>query len=121
MARYVILWHESGPALDRPSHFDLLFEDVTDARAWFLEQEISPGITLIADELPRHRLHYLNYEGLISNDRGAVTRWDGGDYHLLVASENQFEVNLLGSRLSGTMRLTREAHKKWRLLFEAAN
>lgn len=121
MPRYVILWHEAGPALNRPSHFDLLFEEMSDARAWFVEQVVVSGTELAAEELPRHRLHYLTYEGPISRDRGAVSRWDHGEYRLLHASEDHFEVHLHGQRLEGTLQLARRAQKKWRLLFKAAN
>ena len=120
MPRYVILWHEAGPALGRPSHFDLLFEEGLDARAWCIEQEITPSKVHIASELPRHRLHYLTYEGPISGNRGAVTRWDSGDYEALLTTIDCFEVRLRGQRLNGTLQLSHEANEKWRLQFKAA-
>lgn len=120
MPRYVILWHEAGPALGRRSHFDLLFEEGSDARAWCVEQEIKPGQKLTANELPRHRLHYLTYEGPISGNRGTVTRWDSGDYETLMTTADCFEARLHGHRLNGTLQLTRKANEKWRLQFQAA-
>lgn len=120
MPRYVILWHESGPALGRPSHFDLLFEEGSDARAWCVEQEVTPSQVLMAHELPRHRLFYLDYEGPVSQDRGAVTRWDWGVYEVLLTTSDRFEAHLHGQRLHGELQLICQANEKWRLHFQAA-
>lgn len=117
MPRYVILWHEAGPALGRPSHFDLLFEEGPDARAWCVDEEIAADQELAASALPRHRLHYLTYEGPISGGRGAVTRWDYGEYTPLQSAPDLFEAALQGARLNGTLKLNRDTNEKWRLTF----
>ena len=116
MPRFVILWHEAGPGLARASHFDLLFEEEGDARAWFVERMIEPGVELSAGELPRHRLFYFDYEGPISGNRGAVSRWDSGTYHAVRSGEDFFEVELLGARLMGSLRLYRD-RVVWKLRF----
>jgi DNA polymerase Ligase (LigD) len=116
MPRYVILWHETGPALGRPSHFDLLLEEGPDARAWCIEQEITPNQLLTATELPRHRLHYLTYEGPISGNRGTVTRWDWGEYRLLESLEHRIRVEVTGQRLVGAISLDKAA-EQWQLRY----
>lgn len=116
MPRYVILWHEAGPTLGRPSHYDLLFEEGVDARAWCIVQEIKPSQPLTATELPRHRLHYLTYEGPISGNRGAVTRWDFGEYRLLESLENRIRVDVIGQRLLGEITLIK-APNDWQLRY----
>lgn len=114
MPRFVILWHEAGPKLGRPSHFDLLFEQGGDARAFCIESPLKPGCELAADELPRHRLHYFDYEGPILGERGFVTRWDKGEYETLAESLEQFIVRLRGERCNGVLSLTRQ-NNAWRL------
>jgi hypothetical protein len=118
MPRFAILWHEAGPRLARSSHFDLLFEDGSDARAWFVDQVIAPNREISAAELPRHRLFYLDYEGPVSGDRGSVTRWDFGEYVMLHTASDHFEAQLQGQRLQGFLRLNRAAAGAWRLRFE---
>lgn len=119
MPRFVVLWHKAGPALDRASHFDLLFEDGESARTWSVENQIESGIDQVAIELPRHRLHYFEYEGPLSNDRGSVSRRDQGNYQLLRATDDQFQIEIDGKQLQGKLRFTRIDRERWNLRFEA--
>src|SRR5688572_25246484 len=77
--RYVVLWHHG---IDEP-HFDLMFETSPGsrlatwrARQWPLRTRVT--IEHIAD----HRREYLDYEGPLSGDRGAVNRIARGTHTL---------------------------------------
>lgn len=71
--RFVILTH------DHPfDHWDLMLEAGGVLRTWRLLCEPAPDRIIGAEPLPDHRLHYLDYEGPVSGDRGTVTRWDAG-------------------------------------------
>jgi len=74
-SRYVLLTH------DWPHrHWDLMLEQEEDLKTWRLESEPVLNQWITATPLPPHRLAYLDYEGPVSGGRGAVTRFDYGDY-----------------------------------------
>jgi hypothetical protein len=102
MPRFAILDH------DHPfRHWDFLLEAGDVLRAWRLLAEPQPGRPIPAEPLPDHRLHYLDYEGPISGDRGRVARWDAGtfDWELDVADEVRCQ--LAGGRMCGLVTLRR--------------
>jgi hypothetical protein len=74
MPRFVILEHDH-PAL----HWDLMLEADDVLQTWRLanppEMESGP---IYATALGDHRIMYLEYEGPVSGNRGAVRRWDAG-------------------------------------------
>ena len=73
--RYVVL-HHTG--VERP-HFDLMFESEPGAQLTTIrcgEWPIQPSTQL--ERLPDHRRAYLEYEGPLSGDRGAVKRIASG-------------------------------------------
>ncbi len=79
LPRWVLLYHQSGPGLGRPSHWDLLIQngDLLDAWAFDsnpLEHSPCDGICLKS-----HRLKYLEFEGDLSDNRGAVARISEGN------------------------------------------
>jgi hypothetical protein len=80
-----------------------------------------PAVEIEARQLPDHRLAYLDYEGPVSGDRGAVTRWDAGEYRLEVGDDERWIATLSGRRLKGRMTLARrgEGHL-WTVSFAAA-
>jgi hypothetical protein len=100
--RFVVLEHD-WPAV----HWDLLLECGPVLRAWRLLAEPSPGRAVPAEPNYDHRLLYLDYEGPLSGDRGRVRRWDAGTYEGELADE--WEVRLIGKRLSGVARMARTA------------
>src|SRR5690606_18886921 len=75
MPRFVILEHDH-PYL----HWDLLLESGESLRGWRLANPPGSDGRILAEPLPDHRLVYLDYEGPVSGDRGAVKRWDAGEY-----------------------------------------
>lgn len=75
MPRIAILRHDA-PFL----HWDLLLETGDVARAWRLLRNPAIEEPIAAEELPDHRLLYLDYEGPVSNDRGTVAAIFRGEY-----------------------------------------
>jgi hypothetical protein len=73
--RFVILEHDH-PFL----HWDLLLEEEFSARTWRLLRRPCLGEPIRAEQLPDHRLMYLDYEGVVSGDRGIVKRLLAGTY-----------------------------------------
>ncbi|RLS54554.1 MAG: hypothetical protein DWH91_11470 [Planctomycetota bacterium] len=94
--RFAILTH------DHPfRHWDLLLESGEVAATWRLREEPGPGKTVPAERIADHRQLYLDYEGPVSGDRGTVTRWDAGTYHLQEQGIHVWRVILRGQRLCG--------------------
>ena len=122
MARYVILRHETPPGYPRPTHWDLLLETGPCLRAWAMAEEPQADREIAAKSLPDHRLAYLDYEGPVSGDRGAVSQWDAGTVQWQQVSDETVEAKLDGHRLCGVVRLTRAAGTPltWTFLFRCA-
>lgn len=87
--RFVILEH-NHPFL----HWDLLLEEGFSARTWRLLRRPCPGEPIAAEPLPDHRLTYLNYEGLVSGDRGHVKRVIAGTYEPLRDQPGEIKLRL---------------------------
>ena len=103
MPRYVILDH------DWPTrHWDLFLEEGDALLAWRLLGEPRLGATVPAERLADHRKLYLDYEGPVSGDRGAVTRWDAGTFEWIERSTEALELSVNGAKLVGRLRLVRE-------------
>lgn len=121
MPRFVVLRHELPAGRSRGSHWDLMFEEGSVLRTWATECEPQMAADSDAMQLPDHRLAYLEYEGPVSGDRGSVTRWDAGEYHLESESPSEIRMRLAGARLVGLLTLVRrdaEGHS-WRVSFGA--
>ncbi len=126
MPRYVILHHEMPTASQRATHWDLMLEWGDVLRTWELPREPAVPLACQAARLADHRKDYLEYEGPVSNDRGTVTRWDEGNYHVDHEQPGRLVVTLAGQRLGGGVRLSLEgplpadsAHL-WTVSFSAA-
>jgi hypothetical protein len=103
MPRFAILRHEDPRGL----HWDLLLETGAVLRTWALPQAPGPGVEMTARALPDHRLLYLDYEGPISGDRGAVSAWDRGVYGCQQQSDAELAIELSGGRIRGRATLRR--------------
>ena len=93
-------------------------------KTWALPRPPGAGVEMDCEALADHRLAYLDYEGPISGERGAVTRWDRGTYTLERQSDAEWAVMLAGEKLAGQATLLRSADdpKRWRFhLAEAAH
>jgi hypothetical protein len=119
--RFVILWHSlpsdfagqtSQSRSDssqwvggqRVSHFDLMFEFGDALKTYELLRLPIPGERIPVQNLADHRLHYLDYEGPVSNNRGHVTRWAKGTYRTIRSGFNEHDekkwiVDLFSDRL----------------------
>ena len=112
MPRFVILRHDSPQGV----HFDFMLEAGGVLKTWALPQPPQAGVEIECNALGDHRLAYLDYEGPISGERGAVTRWDRGNYTIERQSDAEWTVELAGETLKGQATLLRstEDPKRWR-------
>ena len=102
-------------------HWDLMLEHEGRLTTWAIDAPIVSGKRLPARSLAPHRLHYLDYEGPISNERGEVRRIDCGTYATLVWAEGCVVVHLDGDQLKGQAMFSREAGGGWSFFFEPGN
>ena len=115
MPRCAVLIHDSPRGL----HYDLLLETGDVLRTWALPQAPDATAEMTREALPDHRLHYLEYEGPVSDRRGTVTRWDTGTYELRRLDKDELTVELAGEKLAGQALLKRSAAdpQSWRFSF----
>ena len=79
-SRFVLLRHEYPLGHERTSHWDLMLEQDGKLLTWALSKSLQPGTTIAAQQLPDHRIEYLDYEGPVSRGRGSVSRVLKGNY-----------------------------------------
>lgn len=120
--RFALLRHELPAGHERPPHFDLLLEHEGIAWTWELGQLpvawCKQGVEgpVAATRLPDHRLHYLEYEGPISGDRGWVTRLAGGACHWVNSAGEALRAQLICPEWSTQVLLVDlQAENGWRL------
>src|SRR6187455_3422418 len=76
--RFCILLH------DHPYwHWDFLLEHKDHALCWRLLRKPCCDEPIAAEQLPPHRLMYLDYSGPVSNDRGTVKLIDHGTFQII--------------------------------------
>jgi hypothetical protein len=107
MPRFVILRHDCPSGHERGLHWDFMLETGDVLRTWALAEPPAEAIAIAAEALPDHRLAYLDFEGPLTGDRGAVTRWDQGSYELVSQRDGELVVELFGERLEGLVTLSR--------------
>jgi hypothetical protein len=107
MPRFVILQHEPAKFSPRLLHWDLMLEQGDALRTWALEQAPTTKGEINARRLADHRLAYLIYEGPVSGNRGAVFRWDQGEYEITYESEHEIAFEIRGEKLNGAALLSR--------------
>ena len=122
--RYVLLRHECDN-IRGGSHWDLMLQRGNVLATWALE--VLPGDWRPSQEaagknnqvsavrLPDHRLHYLDYEGPISGDRGSVQRVADGEFEWAAWDEAQAEIRFLSGTFAGTAKLEQIEGETWRL------
>ena len=98
--RLVILEHDH-PFL----HWDLLLEEEYSARTWRLLRKPCLGEPIAAEPLPNHRLMYLDYEGVVSGDRGTVKRFLAGTYQPLSDQTDVLAFVLLDNSFAKSVRM----------------
>ncbi len=126
--RFALLRHEVPAGYERASHWDLLLEHEGIALTWELAdlplawcQQGALG-PLVALRLPDHRLHYLDYEGPVSGDRGWVTRQAGGTCRWESLQPDSLRVQLTCPAWSTQVSLVDlQADNRWHLDILAAS
>jgi hypothetical protein len=108
MPRFVILEHDH-PFL----HWDFMLEAGDGLRTWRLLARPEAGKTIPAEALGEHRKAYLDYEGPLSGNRGAVKRWDAGTFEWQTQAAELVAVHLTGQALRGRAALQRTAAGEW--------
>lgn len=109
MPRFVVLHHLTPPAGPCEPHWDLMLERDGTLETWALPAPPTPDSTQSGQRLPDHRIHYLDYEGPISGNRGTVKRWDWGTYLLLDSRPDSREIQLSGQQHAVHLLLRRQA------------
>jgi hypothetical protein len=139
MPRFVLLYHKLPPGSARESHCDLMLEVGDVLRTWSFaalpstwrnladsasahEICIAGTNVVVAQQLPDHRLAYLEYEGLVSEGRGHVSRLDAGTFQKIRQSTQKWAVELSGTHIRGQLSLEygAETGANWLLTFLAA-
>ncbi len=118
--RFVVLRHETPPNYPRGLHWDFMVEVDGALRTWALAREPVADTAIEAEELPAHRLEYLEFEGAVSGDRGTVVRWDQGTCAVLRDDADHLELKMHGQRLRGVARGRRSdpSAQRWTFSFD---
>jgi len=100
--KFVILFHETPRGDDRPSHWDLMWEedDESPLTTFAIYGEPAVGQQCSAEPLAAHRREYLQYEGEVSGGRGVVTRVHSGEVDIIVCEACRVELRLQSATLS---------------------
>jgi DNA polymerase Ligase (LigD) len=112
MPRFAILEH------DYPvPHWDLFLEAGDILRSWRLLAPLEPGLAVPAEPIGNHRLRYLDYEGPVSGNRGAVVGVDRGTFATEVDGPELVSIRIAGQRFVGRVTLQRMA-EGWTCQFD---
>jgi len=118
MPRFVVLLHETPSGYARPTHFDLMLESGEVLLTWSLAEIPTSGTVVAAEQLPDHRLMYLDYEGPVSNDRGNVRRVDRGELEWLEMTLTRYAARVRGEKIRGQLILEQDGteSQRWRVV-----
>jgi hypothetical protein len=119
MPRFVILRHDMPSGGSRGLHWDLMLEERQALRTWALAAAPRHNVEVSAEQLPHHRISYLEFEGPVSGGRGSVARWDWGEYELCEEGPASLRIELRGQRLRCALTLDYEAGHRWTARFGA--
>lgn len=111
MRRFVILEHD-WPVL----HYDLMLEQDGVLKTWRMPGKLNTS-EMVLEQLPDHRMEYLNFEGTLTGDRGSVQRIAAGQYTRLVTNETTWNITVQGS-IQGTLLLRHISGNQWLLTAE---
>ena len=122
MPRYVLLRHDCPDDYRDGPHWDLMLELGESLLTWSLaelpaawqEEKTGPS-AVAAEQLPNHRLAYLDYEGEVAGGRGKVTRHAFGEQALSLFDNHRLEVQAISGELHGNWTLTHKEGANWRL------
>lgn len=121
MPRFVVLLHETPAGYSRPTHYDLMLEQGQMLLTWAVDRVPAVGKVVTAERLPDHRTVYLDYEGSVSGERGAVNRIDRGNFDWVSQTPERYEIIVTGQRLRGTLLFEQDANQPhlWRVALSA--
>jgi hypothetical protein len=109
--RYVILHHTD---IAEP-HFDLMFETLPGSdlatwrsHVWPIEQPIT--VTRLRD----HRRFFLQYEGVLTNQRGMVQRVADGECEVEIGEADRLRIRITSGTTPTTLRLHKISDNQWR-------
>ena len=113
IADFVVLRHEDRDGV----HFDLMIDTGAALATWKCSRppEAARDAPLDCRRIGDHRRIYLDYEGPISGDRGAVRRHDRGKCQIVERSPERWRIEFQGRRLIGHVTLSREVDESWRI------
>jgi hypothetical protein len=113
--RFVILRHQTPQG----EHFDFMLELGGVLKTWALPRPPELGAEMTCEALPDHRIEYLDYEGPVSGNRGAVTRWDQGTYTPDRHTDTEWTLRLAGEKIAARASLLRSetAPCRWQVSF----
>jgi len=83
MQRFAVLHHQPNPETTcEEEHWDVMLETDTALKTWAITPQHPAGSSFAcpAIPLPDHRKIYLEFEGNVAGNRGAVVRIDDGLY-----------------------------------------
>ena len=108
--RYVVLHHTD---IEEP-HFDLMFETLpgSDLATWRSPTwpiEDSTPVTRLRD----HRRFFLQYEGVLSQQRGAVHRVAEGECEVEVLEGDVIKIEIINGATPMTFRLSKISDNQW--------
>jgi hypothetical protein len=108
MPRFVLLLH------DHPHvHWDLMLQAGDVLWTWRLAAPPDRRERVEATRIGDHRVHYLDYEGPVSGNRGQVRREDHGHYTVLASSAGALRLRVQGERLVGVLELLHVEADRW--------
>jgi hypothetical protein len=112
MPRFALLDH------DHPTrHWDLMLERDGVLWTWRLAEPLPVGANVPAERIGDHRLLYLDYEGLVSGNRGTVVRVDGGPLVWIETETGRIVVEVDGTAYRGRLEGTLQADGTWRWVY----
>ena len=117
MPRFVILQHETPPGYDRPTHFDLMFENDGVLWTWALTDLPTSKQATPADRLADHRPMYLDFEGPLTGNRGTVRRVDQGEFDWIEHTPGRYQIRIRGTQLHGLLMIEQDSSnlQRWRI------
>ena len=87
-SRCVVLFHQVGNS----DHWDLMLEVQNRLWTWRMSELPTINQTVTGERIIDHRIHYLDYEGPVSNNRGIVKRVRAGRYQWVQPAENRLAI-----------------------------
>ena len=110
LLRYVILHHVD---IAEP-HFDLMFEtlpgsDLATWRSQIWPIEESTSVTRLRD----HRRFFLEYEGVLSEQRGTVHRFAEGECDVDVGEADAITIRIINGTTPTALRISKISDNQW--------